>query len=110
MLIRVNRLTQQTEPELATSWKVENNGTRIVFDFAERCRFPDGSPFTADDVVASFRQLLDPALHSPIADTFKTDERRGEGDGARQGYGGGGISYTGRADRAVVRFGGDGFR
>ncbi len=72
VLIRVNRLTQQVEPELAASWKVENNGSRIVFTLRHGVSFPDGSAFTSDDVVASFRQLLDPALHSPIADTFKT--------------------------------------
>ncbi len=71
VLLRVNRLTQQVEPELAASWKVENNGSRIVFTLRHGVTFPDGSAFTADDVVASFRRLLDPALHSPIADTFK---------------------------------------
>jgi peptide/nickel transport system substrate-binding protein len=36
--------------------------------------YPDGSPFNSDDVVQTFQKLLDPALHSPIADTFKTDQ------------------------------------
>ena len=72
VLIRVNRLTQQPEPELAASWKVLDHGAKIVFSLREGLKFPDGSPFTSDDVVATFRQLLDPALHSPIADTFKT--------------------------------------
>ena len=72
VLIRVNRLTQQPEPELAQSWKIENNGARIVFHLRPNIQFPDGSAFTAADVVATFHRLLDPALHSPIADTFKT--------------------------------------
>jgi peptide/nickel transport system substrate-binding protein len=74
VLIRVNRLTQQLEPELATSWKVENHGTRITFKLREGVAFPNGVPFTSADVVATFRALLDPALHSPIADTFKSDK------------------------------------
>ncbi len=87
-LIRVNRLTQQIEPELASSWKVENNGSRIVFTLRHGVCFPDGSPFTADDVVASFHQLLDPALHSPVADTFKTST--------------GGLKVTARSQDTVV--------
>jgi peptide/nickel transport system substrate-binding protein len=72
VLIRVNRLTQLAEPELASSWRVEDNGSRIVLTLRRGVCFPDGSSFTSNDVIESFRQLLDPALHSPIADTFKT--------------------------------------
>jgi peptide/nickel transport system substrate-binding protein len=72
VLIRVNRLSQQPEAELAQSWKIENNGARIVFHLRPNVRFPDGSAFTSADVVATFHRLLDPALHSPVADTFKT--------------------------------------
>ncbi len=73
VLIRVNRFTQQMEPELAASWKTAPDGTRIVFQLRQGVKFPDGSAFTSADVVASFERMLDPALHSPVADTFKTD-------------------------------------
>ncbi len=73
VLIRVNRLTQRPEPELAESWSISKDATRIVFQLRRGVKFPDGSAFTADDVVQSFERLLDPALHSPVADTFKTD-------------------------------------
>ena len=74
VLIRINRLTQRPEPELATSWKVAKDGTKITFQLRQGVKFPDGSPFTPEDVVQTFRHLLDPALHSPIADTFKTEK------------------------------------
>lgn len=74
VLVRINRLTQQPEPELATSWKIAKDGRRITFTLRQNVAFPDGSPFTAQDVVESFHRLLDPALHSPIADTFKTEK------------------------------------
>jgi peptide/nickel transport system substrate-binding protein len=73
VLIRVNRFTQQSEPELATGWKISDNGMRITFQLRPDVKFPDGSAFTAQDVVRSFERLLDPNLHSPIAETFKTD-------------------------------------
>src|SRR3984957_17350481 len=47
VLIRVNRLTQQPEPELAVSWNVSKDATRMTFQLREGVRFPDGSPFTA---------------------------------------------------------------
>jgi peptide/nickel transport system substrate-binding protein len=72
VLIRINRLTQVAEPDLATSWKISRDGKQITFMLRQGVTFPDGSPFTADDVVQTFRHLLDPALHSPIADTFTT--------------------------------------
>jgi peptide/nickel transport system substrate-binding protein len=73
VLIRINRRTQLPEPELAVSWKVAKDGTRIVFQLRPGVTFPDGSVFTSEDVVRTFERLLDPALHSPMADTFKTD-------------------------------------
>ncbi len=72
VLIRVNRLTQEPEPELAESWKMSADGKKIALKLRGGVRFPDGAPFTSGDVVDTFRKLLDPALHSPIADTFKT--------------------------------------
>jgi peptide/nickel transport system substrate-binding protein len=67
VLIRVNRLTQKPEPELATSWKVSKDSTKITFQLSQ-------GVVTSDTVVQTFKRLLDPALHSPIADTFKTDK------------------------------------
>ena len=67
VLIRVNRLTQKPEPELATSWKISKDGRKIVFKLRP-------GVVSSEDVVKTFRRLLDPALHSPIADTFKTDK------------------------------------
>lgn len=74
VLIRINRLTQKPEPELAASWKVAKDGTKITFQLRQGVRFPDGSALTSRDVVESFRRFLEPELHSPIADTFKTDK------------------------------------
>src|SRR5580658_585130 len=66
VLIRVNRLTQKPEPELATSWKISKDSTKITFQLRQNV--------TSDVVVKTFNRLLDPQLHSPIADTFKTDK------------------------------------
>jgi len=74
VLLRINRLTQRPEPELAASWRISKDSTKITFELRPGVKFPDGSPLTSETVVATFRRLLDPALHSPIADTFKTEK------------------------------------
>ncbi|MDP8980597.1 MAG: ABC transporter substrate-binding protein, partial [Acidobacteriota bacterium] len=76
VLIRLNRYTQELEGELATKWKVTENGRRIDFDLRRGVRFSDGTPFTCEDVAYTMRQLMDPAVHSPAGDAF----RSGPGD------------------------------
>jgi peptide/nickel transport system substrate-binding protein len=71
VLVRVNRGNQQLEPELATSWKIENGGKSIVFQLRQGIFFSDGTPFSAEDVVYTMQVLLDPALHSATGDTFQ---------------------------------------
>ena len=83
-LVRLNRVTQTLEPELATAWKTSPQGNRIQVDLRTGVRFSDGSPFKASDVCATFRRMLDPKLESPLADAFQSNkgtlECRTEGD------------------------------
>ena len=72
VLIRLNRQTQQLEPELAASWKVRDQGKRIDFVLRPNVRFSDGTPFGPADVAAVVRRMMDPNLHSPLADSFRT--------------------------------------
>jgi len=72
VLIRLNRGTQQLEGELASKWKVSENGRRIDFELRPKIAFSDGTPFTCEDVVYTLTQLVDPALHSPVGDGFRS--------------------------------------
>jgi peptide/nickel transport system substrate-binding protein len=72
VLIRLNRYTQELEGELATKWKVSENGRRIDFELRPGVRFSDGSPFTCADVAYTIHQLMDPALHSQVGDGFRS--------------------------------------
>ena len=74
VLLRVNRVTQQFAPELATSWKVDQQGRRITFHLRHGVQFSDGTPFSADDVAYTMKRLLDPNTHSPAADPFKSSD------------------------------------
>jgi peptide/nickel transport system substrate-binding protein len=74
VLLRQNRLTQELEPELAVSWKVTDAGKTISFQLRKDIHFSDGTPFSADDVAYTMQQLMDPNLHSPTGDSFRSGE------------------------------------
>jgi len=91
VLIRLNRQTQVLEPALAVSWKVSAGGRRISFRLRTGLHFSDDTPFTSEDVAYTMKALMDPQLHSPTGDSF----RSGEGQIAVQ---------TPSADTIVVTF------
>jgi len=72
VLLRVNRVTQQLVPELAESWKVDREGRRITFHLRHGIRFSNGASFSAEDVAYTIKQLMDPKLHAPTADSFRS--------------------------------------
>src|SRR5207237_1399801 len=57
--------TLKTELALAKSWKASPDGKRYVVDLRQGVKFSDGHPFTADDVVFTFRVMTDPTVNSP---------------------------------------------
>lgn len=67
-LIRINRATHETEPELAESWTVSDDGLRYVVTLRRDVRFSDGHPLDADDVLFTFRVHLDKGVASPQRD------------------------------------------
>ena len=72
VLARVNRHTQELEPELAESWKISNDGKQITFKLRHSITFSDGSPFSSDDVAFTMQRLMDPALHSSTGDAYRS--------------------------------------
>src|SRR5216684_7193694 len=91
VLIRLNRLTQALEPGLAVSWKVSPDGRTIKFRLRTGLHFSDGTPFTSEDVAYTVTALMDPQLHSPTGDSFRS------GDGQV-------VVQTPSPDMAVVTF------
>jgi peptide/nickel transport system substrate-binding protein len=72
-LIEINRVTQQTEPALAKSWKASADGRTFTLKLRKGIRFSDGHPFDADDVIFSFALYMDEAVDSPQRDLLIID-------------------------------------
>jgi len=58
-------------PFLAQSWSVSADGLTYTFKLRQDVTFHDGVPLTAQDVVFTFRHLMDPATQSPFGPTFR---------------------------------------
>lgn len=58
-------------PALATSWKPNQDGSVWTFTLRPGVTFHDGSPMTADDVVASIERLANPKNGASALSVFK---------------------------------------
>jgi len=58
-------------PELATSWKSNEAATIWTYELRKGVKFQTGQEMTADDVVATFKRLVDPNAGSQALSAFK---------------------------------------
>lgn len=72
-LVRINRLTQETESALAEAWTLSEDGRTFVLELRRDVRFSDGEPFDADDVVFTFEAAQDEAIGSSHRDLLALD-------------------------------------
>jgi len=54
-------------PDLATSWKISNNGKTYTFTLRHGVTFHDGTPFNAAAVMANFKYITSPSTRSTIS-------------------------------------------
>jgi peptide/nickel transport system substrate-binding protein len=73
VLVRVNRVTDQLQPELAESWKLSDGGRTITFHLRAGLKFSNGAPLTATDVARTFNGALDPRQAAPVGDIFRSE-------------------------------------
>lgn len=92
----------EVQPALASGWDLSNDGRQLTFQLRPGIAFSDGSPITADDVVASWLRLIDPQSPGPLASLLSDVEGAAAYLAGEVGPDGVGL----RADRdsVVVRF------
>jgi peptide/nickel transport system substrate-binding protein len=69
-LMRIDPQSLEAVPDLARSLRVVGDSEYIV-ELRPDLRFSDGSSLDAQDVVATYRSVVDPALHSRYASTYE---------------------------------------
>ena len=57
-LVEFNLETYELEPALAKSWEISEDGTVYTFSLREGVTWHDGEPFTADDVIFTYEQII----------------------------------------------------
>ena len=56
-------------PELAERWEISSDGKVYTFYLRDGVKFHDGTPFSSEDVVATFKKIISPPLG--VASTFR---------------------------------------
>lgn len=64
-LIERNNETLELEPLLAESWEISEDKLKYTFKIREGIKWHDGTPFTAEDIVFSYRSIMNPKVDSP---------------------------------------------
>jgi peptide/nickel transport system substrate-binding protein len=70
-LVRINRVTNELEPDLAERWDLLPDGRTYRLHLRPGVRFSDGTPFSAEDVVFSFRAIYDRTVESVLVDSLQ---------------------------------------
>jgi peptide/nickel transport system substrate-binding protein len=69
-LARPNPKTWEHEPRLAERWEISPDQLTFTFHLKQGVRWHDGKPLTADDVVWTFKKLLDPTSKTMAVRSF----------------------------------------
>ncbi|MEM7007784.1 MAG: ABC transporter substrate-binding protein, partial [Thermodesulfobacteriota bacterium] len=64
-LIERNNETLELEPLLAESWEISEDKLKFTFKIREGIKWHDGKPFTSEDVVFSYKTIMNPKVDSP---------------------------------------------
>lgn len=73
-LVKKDQTTQELLPGLAESWSVDADQKTWIFKLRQGVKWSDGHPFTADDVIFTFNDVIyNPKLTNVKADVLRVD-------------------------------------
>ncbi|MGB9667374.1 MAG: peptide-binding protein [Thermosulfidibacteraceae bacterium] len=61
--------------DLAESWEIKNGGKTLVFHLKKNVYWQDGKPFTARDVIFTYKKVIDPKVATPYSGEFMLVKR-----------------------------------
>ena len=74
-LVRINQVTEQLEPWLASSWSTSADGRVVTLELRPGVSWSDGAAFTSDDVVFSFALAADAASGSVMTEVVRVGDQ-----------------------------------
>ncbi|MEK6696755.1 MAG: peptide-binding protein [Candidatus Deferrimicrobiota bacterium] len=63
------------EGDLAETWEVSPDGKRITFHLRKGVKWHDGAPLTSDDVMFTYRRMIDPRTPTAYGEDFRQVKR-----------------------------------
>lgn len=63
------------EGDLAESWDISPDGKKITFHLRKNVKWHDGAPFTSEDVLFTYRKMIDPKTPTAYGEDFKQVRR-----------------------------------
>ena len=64
-LVKRDNQTLELKPLLAESWTISDDKLTYTFTIKKGVKWQDGVPFTADDIVFSYKTIMDPKVDAP---------------------------------------------
>ena len=61
----------ETLPAVASSWVVDETGTKYTFELRPNARWSNGDQVRANDFVAAWRRVVDPNVGSPVSNDLR---------------------------------------
>ena len=66
-LLQIDPTSKEVIPALATHWKISDDKMKFTFRINPKAHWTDGNPVTAEDVVATWRLIMDETLVDPMS-------------------------------------------
>ncbi|MGE3315991.1 MAG: ABC transporter substrate-binding protein, partial [Planctomycetaceae bacterium] len=65
-LCSIDPETLEFKPNLATKWKISDDKMKFEFEINPNAKWSDGKPVTSEDVIATYRLIMDESLQDPM--------------------------------------------
>lgn len=77
-LVERDNQTLELTPRLATHWEISDDKLQFTFHLREGVKWHDGKPFTVDDILYSFKRIMDPKVDAPHLRVYYKDIKKAE--------------------------------